>query len=173
MCADNLVDIYTKRAAEGIAECEYALALDRNLAHAHSIIGRGKIFVGRAEETEAHVGEALRLSPRDTMAYIWMLHTGLAKLHLGSWEQAAAWLRRAIEVNRNNPHPHFVLAAALAQLDRLGEAYSAAKVGLALNPAFAVSRACAAWTAMSDDPTYLAQLEPLLEGLRKAGVPEE
>ena len=24
---------------------------------------------------------------------------------------------------------------------------------------------------MSDDPTYLAQLEPLLEGLRKAGVP--
>ena len=25
---------------------------------------------------------------------------------------------------------------------------------------------------MSDDPTYLAQLEPILEGLRKAGVPE-
>src|SRR5580704_7616171 len=101
------------------------------------------------------------------MVHIWLTSAGMAKLHLGSWEQAAAWLRRAIEVNRNNPHPHFVLAAALAQLDRLGEAYSAAKVGLALNPAFAVSRACAAWTAMSDDPTYLAQLEPLLEGLRK------
>ena len=68
----GLVDIWTKRAAQGIAECEHALALDRNLAHAHSIIGRGKVFVGRAEETEAHVAEALRLSPRDTMAYIWM-----------------------------------------------------------------------------------------------------
>jgi hypothetical protein len=26
---------------------------------------------------------------------------------------------------------------------------------------------------MSDDPTYLAELERTLEGLRKAGVPEE
>ena len=26
---------------------------------------------------------------------------------------------------------------------------------------------------MSDDPTYLAQLEPVFEGLRKARVPEQ
>ena len=36
------VEICTKRAAQGIAECEHALALDRNLAQAHSIIGLGK-----------------------------------------------------------------------------------------------------------------------------------
>ena len=64
-------------------------------------------------------------------------------------------------------------AAALAQLGRLDEARSAVKAGLALNPTFTISRARAAWTAMSDDPTYLAQLEPILEGLRKAGVPEQ
>ena len=75
MCL-GLVDILTKRAAEGIAECEHALALDRNLADAHAFIGLGKIFIGRAEETEAHIAEALRLSPRDTMAYIWMTHRG-------------------------------------------------------------------------------------------------
>jgi hypothetical protein len=45
--------------------------------------------------------------------------------------------------------------------------------GLALNPAFTISRARAAWTAMSDDPTYLSQLAPIFDGLRKAGVPEE
>jgi TolB-like protein/class 3 adenylate cyclase/Tfp pilus assembly protein PilF len=168
----GLVYIYTKRAVEGIAECEYALALDRNLAHAHAIIARGKIFVGRAEETEAHIADALRLSPRDTMACIWMNHVGVAKLHLGDWEQSVAWIRRSIEANRNLPHPHFVLAAALAQLGRLDEARSAVKAGLALNPAFAIFRAHAAWTAMSADPTYLAQLEPIFEGLRKAGVPE-
>ena len=172
MCL-GLVDILTKRAAQGIAECEHALALDRNLADAHSIIGLGKIFIGRAEETEAHIAEALRLSPRDTMAYIWMTIAGIAKNHLGSYEQAVAWFRRAIEANRNYPHPYFVLAAALAQLGRLDEARSAVKAGLALNPAFTISRARAAWTAMSDDPTYLAQLEPILEGLRKAGVPEQ
>ena len=47
------VDIHTKRAAQGIAECEHALALDRNLATGHALIGVGKTFIGRAEETEA------------------------------------------------------------------------------------------------------------------------
>ena len=32
----GFVDIYTKRAAQGIAECEHALELDRNLANAHA-----------------------------------------------------------------------------------------------------------------------------------------
>jgi tetratricopeptide (TPR) repeat protein len=169
----GIVDIYTKRAAEGIAECEHALALDRNLAHARSIIGRGKIFVGRAEETEAHISEALRLSPRDTMAYTWTMHAGMAKLHLGHLEQAVAWFRRAIEANRNYPHQYFAMGAAIAQLGRIDEARSAVNAGLALNPTFAISRARAAWVAMSDDPTYLAQLEPIVEGLRKAGLPEE
>jgi tetratricopeptide (TPR) repeat protein len=166
------VYIFTKRATMGIAECEHALALDQNLAHAHSTIGLGKIFAGRAEETEAHVAEALRLSPRDTMAYTWMTFVGVAMNHLGSWDQAVAWFRRAIEANRNYPNPYFVLAAALAQLGRLDEARSAVMAGLAQNPSFAVYRFRAAWAAMSDDPTYLAQLEPILDAIRKAGAPE-
>ncbi len=167
------VYIYTKRAAQGIAECEHALALDRNLATAHAFIGLGKIFVGRAEETEAHVGEAARLSPRDTDAHAWKTFAGIAKLVLGSYEQAATWFRRAIEAKRNYPTPYFLSAAGLAQLGRLDDAHSAVKAGLALNPTFAISRARAAWTAMSDNPTFLTQLEPIFDGLRKAGVAEE
>jgi tetratricopeptide (TPR) repeat protein len=167
------VYMLTKRAAQGIAECEHALALDRNLAYAHATIGAGKIYIGRAEETEAHIVEALRLSPRDTTVYHWMTIAVTAEVHLGSWEQAVAWLRRAIEVNRSHAITYFVLAAALAQLGRLDEAHSADKAGLALNPAFAVSRARALYTAMSDDPTYLAQLEPIFDGARKLGLPEE
>ncbi len=169
----GLVDIFTKRAAQCIAECDHALELDRNLAGAHAFIGLGKIFIGRAEETEAHITEAFRLSPRDMSAYVWMTYAGLAKLHLGSYEQAAAWCRRAIEANRNYPLPHFLLAAALAQLGRVDEARAAVKAGLVPNPTLAVSRARPTWTAMADDPTYLAQLEPVFDGLRKAGVPEQ
>ena len=169
----GFVEIVTKRAAEGIAECEHALQLDRNLAAAHFVIGLAKVFIGRAEETEAHIAEALRLSPRDTAAYIWMTTAGNAKLHLGSYEQAVAWFRRAIEANRNNPPAYLNLAAALAQLGRLDEARSAVRVGLPINPAYTVSGRRASWTAQSDDPTYLAQLEPIFEGMRKAGVPEQ
>jgi TolB-like protein/class 3 adenylate cyclase len=169
----GIVEIVTNRAAQGIAECEHALALDRNLADAHAFIGFGKIFIGRAEETEAHIIEAQRLSPRDTMAYAWMQIAGLAKLHIRSYEQAVALFRRTIKANRNYPVIYFNLAAALAQLDRLDEAHSAVKAGLTLNPTFTISLRRAARTAMSDDATYLAQLAPIFEGMRKAGVPEQ
>jgi TolB-like protein len=167
------VDIFTNRAAQGIAECERALVLDRNLAHAHAMIGFGKHFLGRPEETEAHVAEAMRLSPRDTMAYLWMAYLGIATNQLGRWEQAIRWFRRSIEANRNLPHAHFALAAALAQLGRLEEARSAVKTGLALDPSFAVSRFRTNLVARSDNPTFLAGLEPVLQGMREAGAPEQ
>ena len=53
-----------------------------------------------------------------------------------------------------------------------GEARPAAETGLALAPAFTVSRARHVWTAFSDDRTFLTQVEAVLDGLRKAGVPE-
>ena len=97
----------------------------------------------------------------------------MAKLRLYSWDQEVAWFRRAIEANRNFPPAYFWLGAALEQLGRLDEARFAVQAGLALNPAVPASRARAAWTAMTDNPTYLAQLEPIYESMRKAGLPEE
>jgi len=38
-------------------------------------------------------------------------------------------------------------------------------------PGLHASRARAGWTTRSDDPTYLAGAEPVLDGMRKAGVP--
>ena len=71
-----------------------------------------KYFIGRGEEVEAHIKEALRLSPRDTTAPIWMALAGLAKLVLFCEEEAVAWLRRAIETNRSYPMTHLWLALA-------------------------------------------------------------
>jgi tetratricopeptide (TPR) repeat protein len=168
----GLVDIWTGRAAEGIAKCEHSLELDRNLANAHALIGYGKLFIGRAEETEIHIAEALRLSPHDPGAFAWMSYAGMSKNSPGSYEQAVTWFRRSIEANRNFPHTHFHLASALAHLDRLDKAHSALKAGLALNPTYAISRDRAVWTRVSDNPTFLAHLELLFDGLRKAGAPE-
>jgi tetratricopeptide (TPR) repeat protein len=168
----GLVDIWTRRAAEGIARCEHALDLDRNIAQAHSLIGYGKLFVGRVEETEAHIAEALRLSPRDPGAFAWMSYAGMSKNVPGSYEQAVAWFRRSIEANPNFPHAFFHLASALAHLGRLDEARSAVKAGLVLNPTFTLSRDRAVWASVSDHATFLAQLELCIEGMRKAGTPE-
>jgi len=164
------VYIFTNRAARGIAECEHALVLNANLANAHSAIGLAKMFTGRAAETEGHILEALRLSPRDIAAYWWFYCVGMAKLQLCADAEAAGWLRRSIEANRNYPLAHLYLAAALGLLGALDEARTAAKVGLSLNPGFTVNRLRAAKS--SDDPTYLAWRERLYAGLRLVGVPE-
>ena len=160
----------TKRAAQAIAEFERALALDPNLAAAHGDIGHAKIFVGRAEETEAHVNEALRLSPHDDRAWLWMLFAGGAKLILGADEEAVARLRRSIEINRTFPLAHFFLAAALANLGKLDEAQAETRVGLALDPTFTIQRFRDG--RESDNPIFLAGKERIIEGMRKAGVPE-
>jgi TolB-like protein/class 3 adenylate cyclase len=166
----GVVQMYSNRAARGIAECERALVLDRNLVNAHAFIGVAKHFLGRSVETETHVNEALRLSPHDPVAFRWMLFAGLAKLHLAADTEAVAWLRRSIEANRNFSMTHFFLATALALRGARDEARAAVQAGLTLDPRFTISRFRA--NAPSDDPTFLAKRERVYEGMRLAGVPE-
>jgi len=168
----GFVQIFTKRAAQGIAECELALALDRNSARAHALIGLAKVLLGQGEETEAHVSEAFRLSPRDTMAPRWMLFVGLAKAQLGADAEAVIWMRRSLDANRNYSATHFDLAGALAQLGRLDEARASVNAGLALDPRFTIRRYRDVTFANSDNPTYRAGRERLIQGMRLAGVPE-
>jgi TolB-like protein/DNA-binding winged helix-turn-helix (wHTH) protein len=169
-CASGALRIYSNRAVQGIAECERSLAIDRNLAFAHALIGMGKVLLGRNEETEAHILEALRISPRDALAWIWMGLAGTAKIHLGRDEEALAWLNRAIEFKPNSPVTQFCLAATLAHLDRAEEAREAAHACLKLNPSFTIARFRS--QPYSDNPVYLAGRERIYEGLHKAGIPE-
>jgi TolB-like protein/class 3 adenylate cyclase len=164
------VQIYTNRAAQGISECERALAIDRNLADAHAYIGMAKYFVGRGEETEAHIQDALRLSPRDTSVYRWQAIAGAAKVFLAKDEEAVSPLRHAIEINRNYQPAHFYLAVALAGLGRLDEARIPAKEALAIDPTFTIRRYRAG--APSDNPVFLAGRQRIYEMMRKVGVPE-
>jgi TolB-like protein/class 3 adenylate cyclase len=151
----------TNRADQGIAESERALALDPNLAAAHGELGLAKIITGHPEETEAHENEALRLSPHDSFAWLWLHFKGAAKVTLGANDEAVALFRRSIENNRTNPLTHFFLAAALANLGKLEEAQSETKAGLGLDPAFSIRRFQSGGGG-----------GPLLDGMRKAGVPE-
>jgi TolB-like protein/class 3 adenylate cyclase/Tfp pilus assembly protein PilF len=165
------VRMYGKRAAPAIAECERALAIDRNYASAHAYIGMAKLFLGRGEETEAHILEALRISPRDELAWGWMVFAGTAKFHLGRDEEALAWLNRSIELNANAMVAQFCRAAVLPYLGRVEEAREAVRACLELNPSFTIARFRS--QTNSDHPVYLAGRERMYEGLRKAGMPEQ
>jgi TolB-like protein len=164
------VQMQTRRMERGIAECEQALALDRNLADAHGFIGFGKYLMGRGEEVEAHIQEALRLSPRDTRVFIWFMFVGMSKLAIGRDMEAVAWFRRSLEANQNHALSHFHFAVAQALVGDVREARSAAQAGLVLDPGFTIRRYRV--NAKSNNPTYLAKRERFYEGMRIAGVPE-
>jgi hypothetical protein len=86
-------------------------------------------------------------------------------------EDAVKWHRRGIELNPNFPLMRFRLAAALADLGKLKEAKAEADAGLRLDPTFTVRRFDL--SPRSDNPTYLKLHERTVNGMRKAGVPEE
>jgi Flp pilus assembly protein TadD len=127
-----------------------------------------KLHLDRAEETEAHVLEALRLSPRDALLYGWLAIAHFAKDYLGRYEEVVTWQRRSIDANPNNPTSHFHLAIALAHLGRLEEARAAARAGLALAPHFTIASYLAA-NKFTDSPAYLAWRERQADGRCKAG----
>jgi tetratricopeptide (TPR) repeat protein len=146
------------------------LALNPNLASAHAQIGLAKIFDGHPEETESHELEALRVSPHDTEAGFWVAYMAIAELYLGAYEEALGLYRRSIELNPNYATGRFNMAAVLAELGRLDEARAKVQAGLALNPGFTIRRYRAG--AQSDNPDFLKRRERIIEGMRKAGVPE-
>jgi TolB-like protein/class 3 adenylate cyclase len=160
----------TYRAQRSVEELERALAIDSNLASARALMGSALACMGRAQEAEAHVLEALRLSPRDAMIFEWFLIAGQAKTLLGEFAEASSWLRKSIGANRNRPLVFFLLAACLAHLDRLDEARREVKAGLAIDPDFTLRRFRAG--AQSDNAVYLTQRARVMEGMRLAGVPE-
>jgi TolB-like protein/Tfp pilus assembly protein PilF len=164
------VQIQTSRISNGIAQCRRSLMLDRNLADAHGFIGLGKYQSGHSEEVEGHIQEALRLSPRDTRAFLWFMFVGLGKLSINADHEAIDWFRRSLEANRNHALSHFHFATALALVGNLKEARSTAEAGLALDPGFTIRRYRI--NAKGNNPIYLARRQRYFEGLRLAGVPE-
>ena len=167
----GLLCAVTKRVNRGVSECERALAIDRNCVWAHVHIGMTKYILGRNDETEAHILEALRLSPRDRSTGGWFQIVGFAKLGAGRDEEAIRWFGRAIEANSNLPMSHFLFAAASARLGRMEEAHDALRAGLELSPSFTIARFRS--QTFTDNPVYLAGRERMYEGLRLAGIPRD
>jgi TolB-like protein len=166
----GLVQTMTNHPLLAIAVFERALELDRNVATAHAALGQAKTLIGHAEETETHVQEALQLSPRDRLTFLWFTYIAAAKSQLGAEEEAVAWYRRSIEANRNFSIAYFFLAANLARLGRKDEARASIETGLLLNPGFSIRRFQAGMP--SDHPAFVAWFQRTLEALREAGVPE-
>jgi len=166
---------------EAIAEHERSLALDPADADVVAGLADDYLLLGQFEKSLDFRDRTIRLSPLDPALFIWYSGKSSAYFGLKQYDQAIDWARRAIAINPNFiPGAHANLVAALALSGREGEAREALQRYLAL-PSSGQLRTIAAWKAYVNskvdeqhrDPRILESNDRLVEGLRKAGMPEE
>jgi hypothetical protein len=147
------------------AEASTAIADDPNNADAHAIAGFWKLFLGRGEV--GGIETAIRLSPHDPFLPFWQHWICHIHTHLGQWEEAIEWCSKSIAGGGSRPYQLVDLAAANAWAAHDKEA--AAQL-LKVLPGFTVQ----GWAGIhwTDDPTFNEQYARIIEGLRKAGLPE-
>ncbi len=153
---------------ESITALETALKLNPSFAQAHHGLGMVFTLADRLNEAKAACMQSERLSPRDPILWASTIVHALACLLSRDYEEAVKWARITIQIPRSTSYwPHAVLAAGLAQLDQMEEAR--ASVVTALNEMPELSLTYLAKVLPTKNP---GGLDPYLEGLRLAGLPE-
>jgi adenylate cyclase len=107
---------------EALSAFEAAIAGDPNHSPAFDWRGTEKIFLGRAEEAQADLEQAIRTSPRDPRLCIMLCHMGVAKLYIGQDQEAIELLRRAVSANPEYTTSYLHLAPAYALVGDLEKA---------------------------------------------------
>jgi TolB-like protein/class 3 adenylate cyclase len=153
-----------------ISQAEATIADDPNYANAYAERSFYNLFLGHAEDGFAGIETALRLSPRDPAVWLWQAYMCHLHTHLAQWEQVIEWCGKSAAGAPGFWYPLVDLAVANAWLGRDKEAKEAAAQLQKVYPGFTVQT----WAGIhwSDDPTFNAQFQRIVEGLRKAGVPE-
>ena len=168
--AKALVLFAKRQWSQAIAEADAAIADDPNNAEAHAARSFWKLFLGRAEEGFSGLETAFRLSPRDPRVPLWQANVCYLHDYLAQWEQAIEWCEKAVASAPENLYAWVHLAAANAWAGHEKQAREALVQLQKVYPSYTVQTY--AGTHYSDDPTFNAQRARIIEGLRKAGLPE-
>jgi adenylate cyclase len=152
-----------KEYPEALAAAETEVVLDPNSAYGYAAMGRAEALLGRCEQSIAHIKKAFALSPRDPLSGIWYAYLGLAEFCRGRLDAAIEQFNRAIY----SGYPTYITYALLAGAEAAKGNGAEAKLALA-----EARRVFPQLTIKSFAETMPA--EPIvIDGLRKAGLPEE
>ena len=143
---------------------EAALQRNPNLAPLYADLSIIHTARGDYALAKSDIEQAMRLSPRDPQLGIWEHLYASADLGLGRYTEAIDDEHRAIDDDFNSHLTHQVLAAAYALSGKDKEARAELAKVILLNPN--------ATSIKSLQPLSL-EMPRLIEGLRKAGLPEE
>ena len=161
----SLILAYMVGDSEGAIEmAERAVALNPNSYWAWSCRGHVYRIAGLPEEALRSFERAIRMSPIDPRLHRAFVGMGYAFIELGRLDEAIVAGKKAQRQNPSFSSAYRCLASAFAHLGRDAEAHDAAARLLETDPAFTIS----AFIARGGQ----SNTKLLIEGLRKAGLPE-
>ncbi len=147
-----------------IEMADRAVALNPNSYRAWTCRGQVYRIAGLPEEAVRSFERAIRLSPVDPRLPITFVAMGMAFIELRRFDEAIVAGNKCRRQNASYSTAYRCLASAFAHLGRDAEAREAAALLLQLDPAFTISALIA--RGGHSNATLL------IEGLRKAGLPE-
>ena len=148
--------------------CDHALALNANAAVGWGVSGFIKVLLGEPDAGIERVAHAMRLSPRDPLAFAWYLYTSIAHFYAGRNDEATSWSERGLRELPNHPGLLRSYAASSASAGRFEDARKAMERLRQLAPSLRLSN-------LEDVLPPARRPEDrrkYVEALRKAGLPE-
>lgn len=163
-CHAALVYVHVSRKEFDLAAHHLALAERLNPNDLEVFAHRGILatFTGRSQLALDSIESAMKLNPAPPNDY--RVGQGLALYQLRRYEEAAKAFERA---TARRPYVSRYIAACYAQLGRLDEARAFAAESLELEPHFTLN----VWARIEPYESH-SDLQHMLDGLRKAGLPE-
>jgi len=158
--------LWRRNYDEALREAERAIGLDPNHSGAHSSLGVALHYAGRSEEALPWFDRSTALDP---FFVDQILHFRAQSLYaLGRYSEAAELSKQRIAVSPKTDASRVLLAACLGQMGRFEEAREAWREALSVNPGYSLDqrRKVLPYKNPKD-------FEQVVEGLRKAGLPEQ
>jgi adenylate cyclase len=147
-----------------IEMADRAVALNPNSFNAWNCRGHIYRIAGLPEEAIRSFESAIRMSPIDPLLHRALLGIGFAFVELRRFDEAIVAAKKALRQNPSYSAAYRCLASAFAHLGRDAEAREAAARLLEVDPAFTIS--------VGIGRGGMRNSKLLIEGLRKAGLPE-
>jgi adenylate cyclase len=161
-----LVCLWVRRYEEAIGAAEKVIAFNPNFAEGHTALGFILHHVGRSEEALKCHERAAALNPISPAA--WLHFRAQALYQLGRYPEAVGLLKRRIVRDPETDASRVLLAACYGQMSMIEEAREAWREALHVNPAYSLEQRRKVLPYKNPD-----DFERVVEGLRKAGLPEQ
>jgi adenylate cyclase len=164
------------RFADAIIADMAVIALNPGDPSAYRELGLNNLYLGQDEEAVYWFRRADSIAPQDRHRWTWLQGLGRALVHQDRYAEAAEALRLALYSNPDASRNRAFLAAAEALADDMDRAKRHLAEYNELDPGMTIGRFVAERNSVpleAASPAYLRGMERILDGLRRAGMPEQ